>query len=209
MVIGLDVYWREGRSSFLSQSSLNLSTGDEKLATRSVIVLFIFAVGSSVIDDQVDWVFGDIVVRIRFIFIVIFTSPPFLHRVLAEHGALKTHTVWTEPLADAHLILLVFRREVALFVLVGWLVRKVLYDVVVRVRIAFGGVKSVLGELGRSLLQHHLGFCIFGTWIHHIDHIWLIYCLFLRGPLTIWATVMLLIRLLLCAALVYYDVWVL
>jgi hypothetical protein len=57
----------------------------------------------------------------------------------------------------------VFRREVALFVLVGWLVRKVLYDVVVRVRIAFGGVKSVLGELGRSLLQHHLGFCIFGT----------------------------------------------
>lgn len=92
-VIGLDVYWGEGRSSLLSQSSLNLSAGDEQLTPRSVIVLFIFAVGSSVIDDQVDWVFGDIVVRIGSIFIVIFTSPPLLRRGLAEHGALKTHAV--------------------------------------------------------------------------------------------------------------------
>lgn len=66
-----------------------------------------------------------------------------------------------------------FRSEVVLSVLVGWLVRKVLYDVVVvvPVGVALGGVKSSLGELGRSLLQFHLGFCIIGTCIHHMYQI--------------------------------------
>ena len=67
-----------------------------------------------------------------------------------------------------------FRSEVALCILVGCLVSKVLNDVVVRVGIALGRVKSVLGELGWSLLKHHLRFCIFRTLIHHIDHIWLV-----------------------------------
>jgi len=79
----------------------------------------------------------------------------------------------------------VFRGEVALSVLVCCLVGKVLYDVAERVWVALCGIKSVLGQLGRSLLEHHLRLGIFGTRIHHINHIRLVYCLFLRGPLAI------------------------
>lgn len=58
----LDVYGRERRCSFLSESGLDLRAGYKKLGARRVIILFVFAVGSPVVDDQVDWVFCDVVI---------------------------------------------------------------------------------------------------------------------------------------------------
>jgi len=92
-VIGLDVYWGEGGGTFLSQYCRNLSARHKKLTALCIIVLFIFTVGSSVINDQIYLIFSDIVVRIGPIFIYVFTRPSLLHGVIAQHGALQTHTV--------------------------------------------------------------------------------------------------------------------